>query len=402
MQPLVTWPDHVVATPGRWPQLDALRAALDGSGPAIMPVAGTSHDALEHREVPDDVALVVRTSGSGGDPRAVLLTASALLTSAAATHERLGGPGRWVLALPLAHIAGIQVLVRSVASGTEPAVLPGGRFDPRQGADVVRAALAPGRPLYASLVPTQLHRILAACGEDGALPADLRSWADVDAILVGGAAAAPSLLARARRAGLAVVTTYGMTETCGGCVYDDVPLAGIRVRADDDVLEIAGPVLARGYLDRPDLDATAFRTVEGTRWLRTPDAGVVADGRVRVLGRLDDVIVTGGTKVAPAAVEGALAAEPGVDQVCVVGVRDAEWGRLVTAVVVPTAGGPTPTLAALRDAVARTLGPAAAPRRLVVVDALPHRGPGKVDRAACERLAADAASGVAPRSERST
>ena len=117
---------------------------------------------------------------------------------------------------------------------------------------------------------------------------------------------------------------------------------------------------------------------------------------------VDDVIVTGGTKVAPAAVEGALAAEPGVDQVCVVGVRDAEWGRLVTAVVVPTAGGPTPTLAALRDAVARTLGPAAAPRRLVVVDALPHRGPGKVDRAACERLAADAASGVAPRSERST
>lgn len=371
--------------------LAALRAALDGSGPAIAPVPATSVDAPAHHEVPDDVALVVRTSGSTGEPRPVMLTTSALNASAAATHERLGGPGRWVLALPLLHIAGLAVLVRSLQSGTSPAVVGGdGGFDPGAAADVIAAARTGDLPLYASLVPTQLHRILATCDRDGTLPHALAPWRHLDAILVGGAATTPGLLDAARRAGLAVVTTYGMTETCGGCVYDGRPLAGVDVRVADGGIEVAGPVLARGYLDRPELDAAAFHTVGGTRWLRTHDAGVVTDGRLHVHGRTDDVIVTGAHKVSPAAVEAALAGQPGVGQTCVVGVPDDEWGRLVTAVVVPARDGPDPTLTGLRESVTRTLGAAAAPRRLVLVGALPLSGPGKVDRAAAARLAVQA------------
>ena len=368
-----------------------LRGALDGSGPALAPIGphdGRAPDVAT--TVPDRVALVVNTSGSTGEPRRVMLDAEALLTSACATHERLGGPGRWVLALPAQHIAGLQVLIRSVVTGTAPAVLPTDRFDPVAAASVLIAARHQDVPVYTALVPTQLHRILARL-EGATLPAGLRPWTDVDAILVGGAATAPGLLDRARDVGLRIVTTYGMTETAGGCVYDGVPLTGVRVRVDGTV-HLAGPVLARGYLGRPDLD-TAFQMHDDVRWFRTGDLGTLARGVLHVRGRVDDVVVTGGVKVAPAAVEAALAAVRGVGEVCVVGVPDDEWGQVVTAVVVPARGAPAPTLAALRDAVVPTLGPAAAPRRLVLADALPQRGPGKVDRAAVTRQAAADADG---------
>ena len=368
-----------------------LRGALDGSGPALAPIGphdGRAPDVAT--TVPDRVALVVNTSGSTGEPRRVMLDAEALLTSACATHERLGGPGRWVLALPAQHIAGLQVLIRSVVAGTAPAVLPTDRFDPVAAASVLVAARHQDVPVYTALVPTQLHRILARL-EDATLPAGLRPWTDVDAILVGGAATAPGLLDRARDVGLRIVTTYGMTETAGGCVYDGVPLTGVRVRVDGTV-HLAGPVLARGYLGRPDLD-TAFQMHDDVRWFRTGDLGTLARGVLHVRGRVDDVVVTGGVKVAPAAVEAALAAVRGVGEVCVVGVPDDEWGQVVTAVVVPARGAPAPTLAALRDAVVPTLGSAAAPRRLVLADALPQRGPGKVDRAAVTRQAAADADG---------
>jgi len=368
-----------------------LRGALDGSGPALAPIGphdGRAPDVAT--TVPDRVALVVNTSGSTGEPRRVMLDAEALLASACATHERLGGPGRWVLALPAQHIAGLQVLIRSVVAGTAPAVLPTDRFDPVAAASVLVAARHQDVPVYTALVPTQLHRILARL-EGATLPAGLRPWTDVDAILVGGAATAPGLLDRARDVGLRIVTTYGMTETAGGCVYDGVPLTGVRVRVDGTV-HLAGPVLARGYLGRPDLD-TAFQMHDDVRWFRTGDLGTLARGVLHVRGRVDDVVVTGGVKVAPAAVEAALAAVRGVGEVCVVGVPDDEWGQVVTAVVVPARGAPAPTLAALRDAVVPTLGSAAAPRRLVLADALPQRGPGKVDRAAVTRQAAADADG---------
>ena len=385
------WP--VVGTDStRTPRiLAALAAALDGTGPALAPTAG-SPEPLPGR-VPADVALAVRTSGSTGAPRRVLLGGVALRASAERTHARLGGPGRWVLALPLDHVAGLQVLVRSVVARTTP-VLTG--TSPESVASAVRslgtsrAPTADGQPasrLYTALVPTQLHRIVQESA-GGELPERLAPLRHLDAILVGGAGTPDALRRAALDLGLPVVTTYGMTETCGGCVYDGVPLDGVRVEVDDGVVRIAGPTLAAGYLVDGQVRSTGFdEDADGTRWFRTSDLGRIdARGRLTVLGRHDDVLVTGGVKVAPAAVENVLSQVVGVAQVCVVGVPDREWGTSVTAVVVPTPQGP-PDLAGLREAVTRTLGSAAAPRDLVLVRSLPQRGPGKVDRAAVARLA---------------
>lgn len=392
----------------------ALRAALEEGGPAVLPVGdgsdagrsgegssgdggsgegrsdddARSDDQAPERGVPDDVVLVVRTSGSTGTPRGVLLSAAALRASAEATAERLAGPGRWLLALPVDHIAGLQVVVRSVLAGTAPTVLPPGRFRADRFAAAVAAATATpaGGPWYTSLVPTQLVRLL----EDAAATAALRRF---DAVLVGGAATAGSLLDRAREAGVRVVTTYGMTETCGGCVYDGRPLDGVDARLDETGrVWLAGPVLAVGYRGRPDLDAEAFAVDDdGRRWLRTGDLGRLADGVLTVTGRADDVLVTGGVNVAPGPVEDLLTGLPGIREACVVGVPDAEWGQAVVAVLVVGPDGPPP-LADLRRHVADRLGAAAAPRRVVVVPALPLRGPGKPDRRAAASLAATSAA----------
>ncbi len=147
-------------------------------------------------------------------------------------------------------------------------------------------------------------------------------------------------------------------------------------------------MLARGYRDRPDLDAEAFAEQDGRRWLRTRDVGRLDGGILTVLGRADDVLVTGGVKVAPAAVEREITRVAGVGEVCVVGVPDDEWGQAVVAVVVPRPGHPAPTAAAVRAHVAATLGTPAAPRHVVLVDRLPLRGPGKVDRRGVAELAA--------------
>lgn len=382
--------------------LPALRAALDGAGPAVLPgpaaagpgdasavqarlsAAGTRDDG-----VPDGVALVVRTSGSTGEPRGVLLPSEALRASATATADRLAGPGRWLLALPVDHVAGLQVLVRSVLAGTEPVVLPPGPFRAERFTAAVAAATGAG-PWYVSLVPTQLVRLL----DDPAATAALRRF---DAVLVGGAAAAGPLLDRARDAGVAVVTTYGMTETCGGCVYDGRALDGVDVRLDGTGrIWLAGPVLAAGYRDRPDLDDEAFRTgADGRRWLRTGDVGRLEDGVLTVTGRADDVLVTGGVNVPPGPVEEVLVGLPGVLEACVVGVPDDEWGQALVAVLVVDAQG-APALSELRGRVADRLGAAAAPRDVVVVPALPLRGPGKPDRRAAAALAAARLAGGTP------
>ncbi|MFD1716465.1 AMP-binding enzyme [Georgenia deserti] len=335
--------------------------------------------------VPGGTAAALRTSGSTtGAGRHVALTDRSLVAGADATAQRLGGPGRWVLAVPAHHVAGFQLLVRTVVAGTDPVVVDTSEgFDPRA---LAAAAARVDLPAFLSLVPTQLGRVLRA-GERVVAP--LRR---LTGILVGGAASSPGMLAEARGAGLAVRTTYGMTETGGGCVYDGVPLPRVRVRlGEDDRVEIAGPVLAAGYLDGADPDA--FVTSDGLRWHRTRDRGafVVEGGRerLRVLGRVDDVVNTGGVKVSPAAVERLLGEHPGVAEVAVVGVGDEEWGELVTAVVVPRASERV-RLADLRETVRVELGAAHAPRVLVLTEALPLRGPGKVDRRATAHLAATA------------
>ena len=348
--------------------LARLAAALDGSGPAVA--AGGA--AGEGAQVPDEVAVVVATSGSTGEPRSVLLDATALRASATATADRLSGPGQWLLALPPTHVAGIQVLVRSALAGTVPVALDPGPFRPE--AFVAAARRMHDGTRYASLVPTQLVRLL----DD---PTATAALTGLDAVLLGGAAAPASLLESARDAGVPVVTTYGMSETCGGCVYDGVPLDGVEVTIEDGLIHLAGPVLARGYLGRPDLDAETFVVSGGVRRLRTRDLGRVDGGRLSVLGRADDVIVTGGVNVAPAAVEAAIAELAGVAEVCVVGVPDAEWGQVVVAAVVGAVPqSPAPTLEQVRSHVRRRLDAAHAPRHLVLLDSLPQRGPGKHDR----------------------
>ena len=346
--------------------LPALAAALDGTGPALVPdVPGLDAlrpgEALEHA----DVVLVVPTSGSTGEPKGVLLTAANLRSSASATAARLGGHGQWLLAIPPTHVGGLQVLVRSLLAGTSPVALPDGPFGAASFAEATVALTGARR--FVSLVPTQLRRLLD--------PAGLEALRAYDAVLLGGAAAPPALLAQVRGAGVRVVTTYGMSETSGGCVYDGVPLDGVRVRLRDGRVRLAGPVVARGYRLRPDLTAEAF---EGDSFT-TSDLGRLDGGVLQVLGRADDVVVSGGEKVPPLAVEAALETHPAVVEAAVTGVRDPEWGARVVAHVVLRA---PLSLADARDHVARTLPRAWAPRELREVGALPLLASGKVDRAA--------------------
>ena len=361
--------------------LDAVADALAGRSPlAVLPdgpptLVDAARAVLRPGEPLEPGAdLVVVTSGSTGNGRAVLLPAAAVEASGAATHARLGGPGSWLLALPVSAIAGLQILCRSFLAGTHPEVLAKG--EPLAAA--VRRMPAGRR--YTSLVPTQLRRYL---DEE---PDALRSF---DAVLVGGAATDPALLARARANGVPVVTTYGMTETAGGCVYDGQPLDGVRVRVADGPagpgggdIELAGPTLALGY--RLDPDATEAAFTDG--WFRTRDAGALdADGRLTVTGRLDDVVISGGVNVAPAAVEAALREHPDVADAVVFGRPDDTWGQRVVAAVVP-ALGTTPELAELRSWVATRLGGPAAPRQLHLLVALPLLHTGKPDRRAVAAL----------------
>ncbi|RZQ64279.1 o-succinylbenzoate--CoA ligase [Amycolatopsis suaedae] len=351
----------------------ALAAALEG-GPAVLPSSsGAITTAMApERPVEPGTAVVIATSGSTGEPKGVLLSAAALRASAEATHARLGGPGRWLLATPAQYVGGLQVLVRSLVAGTEPEVLDLSKgFSPEAFAAAVRG-MGEG-PRYSALVPTQLTRLVEA-------RVDLSG---LDAIVLGGAALDPLLRERAVRAGTRVISAYGMSETASGCVYDGVPLDGVRVRlGDGDRVEIAGPTLAHGYRLRPDLTAEAF----AGGWFRTTDVGRLRDGRLEVLGRADDVINTGGVKVAPALVERALTGHPAVRAACVVGLPDAEWGQRVEAVLV--ADDPLP-VDELRALVRQAAGAPAVPKRFLAVPALPLRGPGKVDRSAVTALLTD-------------
>jgi O-succinylbenzoic acid--CoA ligase len=381
----------VVLPPGRR-LFEALAAALDGTGPAVCPLSPdlpapalrTLLDALAPHAVHTadglharpggvaaaaDTAVLIATSGSTGTPKIVELSAAALRHSAAAALARIGAkPGdRWLCCLPTSHIAGVQVLVRSLVAGTEPVILP--RFD----TTAFDAALASGRPPHTALVPTQLRRLVDA-GTD---------LAKVGAIVLGGAPASPALLAQARERGARIHTTYGMSETCGGCVYDGVPLDGVRVEVGaDGRIRLAGPVLFTGYRLRGDLTAAA----RDGDWYLTPDLGALEpDGRLRVRGRADDVINTGGEKVVAGEVAALLSRHPSVRDVVVVGRPDAEWGERVTAVVVP-AGAP-PTLGELRAFVRAAMPAYAAPRELQLVEAIPLLPSGKPDRQALRRPA---------------
>ncbi len=357
-----------------------LRQALDASGPAWLPIPTTDRrearrlsDALRPGDpIDDDVALVVTTSGTTGIPKGALLGAEALRASGNATHERLGGPGSWLLALPTHHIAGIQVLLRSILAGTEPTVLDvSGGFLPEALAGAVGAMRGPRR--YTALVPTQLIKSLDS-------PVASKALAELDGVLVGGAATPAPVLERAQDAGITVVRTYGMSETCGGCVYDGVPLDGTEIRIEDGRVILGGAMIARGYRNLPDHPAFAE-----PGWFRTEDAGSFDDGVLSISGRLDEAIMTGGLLVIPQVVEAVLANHPGIRECIVLGLPDERLGQRVAVAIVP-APGAAPTLDEVRAHVVAELDSIAAPRELAVLSEIPLRGPGKPDRTALRKL----------------
>lgn len=324
--------------------------------------------------------VTLTTSGSTGRPKSVAIPATALHASATATAERLGGHGHWLLALPTDHVAGWQVVVRSALAGTEPVRLKGS-FTVE--AFTSAAAALTGGPRLVSLVPTQLLRLL----DD---PGGRTAAADFDAVLVGGAALPATVLARAQAAGISIHRTYGMTETSGGCVYDATPLHGVQVVLDEGRVLLGGPVLATEYLGDPALTAQRFTTdPAGQRWFRTDDVGEFdEDGRLRLLGRADDVINTGGLKVAPRPVEEALTQLPQVREALVLGVPDPEWGHRVTAVLIADADAARPDTAAVRDLLRDQLPAHALPRQVVWLEQLPLLSSGKPDRVALRTFCA--------------
>ena len=318
-------------------------------------------------EIDDAVVAVLSTSGTTGVPKGALLSAAGLLASAHATHERLGGPGRWLLALPAYHVAGFQVLVRSAVAGYPPVAIPAS-FDTADLASAIDR-MGQGRR-YASLVAAQLAKALADERATAAL-------AGLDAVLIGGGPMPTGIADKASRAGIPVVRTYGMSETAGGCVYDGTPLRGVEVRVDDGRISLGGATIAAGYRNpvTPDPFAEAG-------WFHTDDVGAVDEsGVLRVLGRVDDAISTGGLTVFPGVVEAALATHPAVAECAVFGVADERLGQRVVVAVV-AAPGTSVSLAQLRSHAAEVLPSTAAPRELHLVDELPRRGIGKLDRRA--------------------
>jgi len=350
--------------------LEALRDALGGSGPAVL-VASAATDVPE--VVARRVALVVETSGSTSRPKRVALSSDALLASAAASASAIGGHGQWLLALPTHYIAGLNVLVRSIASESTPVILPAGSFDPLAFARA--AGSMDGDLRFTSLVPAQLARLLET-------PEALPTLRRFDRILVGGQSTPQVLLDRAADLGVSLTRTYGSSETGGGCVYDGVPIGNTRARVADGQVELSGAVLADGYLGDEERTAEAFIDDEGTRWYRTGDAGELAEGRLEISGRLDDVIISGGVKVSLADVERVVRGIPGHTDAVVVRAPNERWGE-VPVVVTSSAI----ELDELRAAVRAELTAAAAPDRVIVIDTIPILSSGKPDRVGLQRLA---------------
>jgi O-succinylbenzoic acid--CoA ligase len=375
MRPLVT----VSAGEGPAAVMEALRSALAG-GPALFVASGApgADAAPLPPTVAQHVGLVVETSGTTGRPKRVVLPADAVLASAAASESALGGPAQWVLALPLHYIAGLNVLARSLCAETVPVAVAGEHFTPA-GFVAAARALSDDTAHATALVPAQLATLL----DDAAARDALRGF---QAVLVGGQATPAPLLDRAREAGIRVVRSYGSSETSGGCVYDGRPIGGARVRVVDGEVQLGGTTVADGYLGDPELTEARFVTEGGIRWFRTADAGEFDGEVLRVRGRRDDVIVSGGVKVSLAAIEEVLRAQPGCADAVVVAVADARWGERPVAIA---AGAAVDDAAAL-VAVGTALGVAAKPDRVIRVAALPLLPSGKPDRRALAALAESA------------
>ncbi|MEO8222976.1 MAG: AMP-binding protein, partial [Specibacter sp.] len=372
------------------PLLKALSEALSGEGPAVQIAPDGSFTLIPQSELglpagsDTEIAAVVLTSGSTGTPKRTLLSVDALAASSVGTALALRGEGQWLLALPLNYVAGLQVLVRSLFAGTRPWAMDlSGGFTPEA---FTEAALElTDKMRFTSLVPTQLSRLLTNPSAE-----TLTVLRRFNAILLGGGPINPVLLEAARGAGLNVVTTYGMSETCGGCVYDGVPLDGVQLTIRDGKVVLGGDVVASGYLDNAALTSASFfaEELDGelVRWYETGDLGELdGEGRLRVLGRVDDVIITGGLKVSAGTVTDGLHRVLGVREAFVAPVPSAEWGQAVAAMVVGSC-----SLAELLAGAAAAMEPHLVPKTVVFVSELPLLASGKPDRTAILAALADA------------
>lgn len=370
---------------------EALWNALTAGGPAVV-----VRDARATRlvgagqaditEVPDGTALVIQTSGSTGIPKSVALSADALKASAAMAHERLGGAGQWLLALPLTYIAGISVLVRSIDANEAPVLMPAGPFDARTFIDSAAELTAERR--YTALVPVQLTRLIELAEEDAASADVLRRF---DGILSGGQALEAELRSRAQQLGLAVYETYGSSETAGGCIYNGVPLHGVGVEIEESgEILISGPQLATGYLFDDKRTTNTFLNRNGKVWYRTGDAGVLTEGVLTVLGRRDRVIISGGLKVDLDAVEAAVRLISGCSGAIAIHIPDSEWG-VRPAVVVPgdfSSERQNELRAEVYDTIVAELGRVAAPKTVGFISEIPRLSSGKPDLVTLSEFAA--------------
>ena len=380
----------------------------------------------------EPIALVVGTSGSTGTPKRTALTARALAASAVATERFFGSnsdaASQWLLALPAHYIAGAQVLARSVLAGTAPviarSVIEPVHFSPEVFLQAVERMSSARR--FISLVPTQLHKLLESADANPHMGTEIHeALGSFTGILLGGAPASADLLAAASTLGLNTVTTYGSAETAGGCVYSGSVLPGVRVElvpeegmpavpdiegksANEESVQvgriwISGAHLASGYIGDATRTAEHFFTAaDGTRWYRTDDYGLLSpaaapnsnkncsEQRLQVLGRSDDVLISGGVKISARAVATVLEEHPSVREACVVGLPDARWGTAIAAAVtlVPSTGvtDNRPALneelcALLRARCAEKLGAPAAPKQLSILPDFPLTSTGKPDRA---------------------
>jgi len=385
--------------------------ALDGTGPAIAPMAaGPEFIVTQTREAlrPDnpayplesnDIAIVIATSGSTGTPRGVLLSKQALAASATAFGNRFGTNNRWVVSVPAHRIAGIMVLVRSWFHNSpfeiDPSVGGARTFQAAAFAATtmraVRESNSDGRSLMVSLVPTQIARLL----ESGSV--GIEALQSYDLVLSGAAATPQPMLNKLRELGIKVSVSYGMTETCGGCVFDGRPLddVNISLSTKDDIepgrVTISGNVAASGYRLRPDLDAVSF--ISGQ--IQTHDVGKLdSSGLLHILGRLDDVVTVGGVNVALSAVESLIRHHPAIEDVAVIDLQDELWGSIPIAYVVTRnqISDTSNLVAEIQSTIRDQVGRAAVPRTVQFVASLPMLDSGKIDRISLRMQAANEAS----------
>jgi O-succinylbenzoic acid--CoA ligase len=351
-------PLRVVNSLDTFAALELMVDVLDGKVAGFISAVEAPNMATE---VDDEVALIVESSGSTGDPKQIRLSLEALKHSARASTESLGGDGQWLLALPTNFIAGANVLIRSVLSDTQP-ILLNTRVPFTTEAFVRGASLMEGTRRYTSLVPAQLSRLAQDSESDAFVFSMLRKF---DAILVGGQLPNWSEVESLRAKGINIVVSYGMTETCGGCIYDGVPLAGVSFELNDGLISIAGPVLALGLGNQ----------------FQTNDLGEIVDGKLEVLGRADRVVISGGLKVSLERVEQAALNIPGVDQVVAVPVAS-QWGESVGLLY---QGSPEINF----DSLTQQISVAAKPAKVLRVTSFPMTATGKVDLLESAKLLAD-------------